>query len=235
MTEGQCMIQAVIFDLDGVITDTAEHHYLAWKSIADTLHINFTREFNENLKGVSRMDSLKLLLSQAEVEIKLTDDQLMQLAEQKNEIYQQLIESITPNDILPGINEFIAELQQQGIKTAIASASKNAFTVIDHLQLSHAFEVIVDARTIKNSKPDPEVFLEAASLLGVDPHHCIGIEDAVAGVQAIKSAEMFAVAIGRSEAFIHADMVLPNTKGLSLDKVQGAYIQQLVMNVSNVE
>lgn len=219
-------IQAVIFDLDGVITDTAEHHYLAWKAIADELHIPFTREFNENLKGVSRMDSLNLLLSQAEVPVNYTDDELDQLATRKNKLYQELITSITPQDVLPGIIEFTNELRRAGIKTAIASASKNAFTVMDSLGLTSSFGIIVDAAKIQNTKPDPEVFLKAAELLGVEPSRCVGVEDAVAGVQAIKSAGMFAVAIGSSEAFPHADLVLAGTSELNLDTLVTLVKQQ---------
>jgi beta-phosphoglucomutase len=217
-------IQAVIFDLDGVITDTAEHHYLAWKAIADELHIRFTRAFNENLKGVSRMDSLKLLLSQADTPVQFTDKEMEELADRKNKLYQSLIESITPADILPGVAEFTAELQRRGIKTAIASASKNAFTVMNSLKLTNAFDIIVDAAKIKNTKPDPEVFSTAAELLGVEPNHCVGVEDAAAGVQAIKAAGMFAVAIGAKEAFPQADLVLSNTSELDCAKIEGLFI-----------
>lgn len=216
-------IHAVIFDLDGVITDTAEQHYLAWKAIGDELNINFTREFNENLKGVSRMDSLNLLLSLAETPVDYTNEELEELATRKNKIYQSLIETITPHDILPGISEFIAELKKSGVKIAIASASKNAFTVMNRLELTSTFDIIVDAGKIKNTKPDPEVFLKAAELLGVEPSHCVGVEDAVAGVQAIKSAGMFAIAIGDKEAFPHADLVLTNTSGLKFDEIAEAF------------
>lgn len=216
-------IQAVIFDLDGVITDTAEHHYLAWKAIADELHINFTREFNENLKGVSRMDSLKLLLSQAATPVQYTDEEMTALADRKNKLYQILIETITPKDILLGVTEFTAELQRRGIKTAIASASKNAFTVINSLGLSNTFDIIVDAAKIKNTKPDPEVFLKAAELLGVEPNRCVGVEDAAAGVQAIRAAGMFAVAIGAKETFPQADLVLSNTSELDYARIEGLF------------
>ncbi|MCR8657074.1 beta-phosphoglucomutase [Paenibacillus endoradicis] len=213
------LVKAVIFDLDGVITDTAEHHYLAWKAIGDELGLPFTREFNEKLKGVSRMESLRLLLSLSKEPLSFTDEELDNLATRKNEIYKQLILEIKPEDVLPGIPELLVELKQNGIKTAIASASKNAFTVIDNLQMNDQFDVIVDAATIVNSKPDPEVFLRAAELLEVDPIDCVGVEDAVAGVEAIKSAHMVAIAIGPAEAFPHADLVLSSTKSLDLQQV----------------
>jgi len=216
-------VKAVIFDLDGVITDTAEHHYLAWKAIGDELGLPFTREFNENLKGVSRMESLRLLLSLSSEPLSFTEEQLNDLATRKNELYKQFITQINPGDVLPGIPELLAELKHNGIRTAIASASKNAFTVIDKLQMNEQFDVIVDAATIRNTKPDPEVFIRAAQLLEVEPEECVGIEDAVAGVQAIKSANMAAIAIGDKEAFPHADLVLSSTQELNLQQVLYAY------------
>jgi len=216
-------VKAVVFDLDGVITDTAEHHYLAWKAIGDELGLPFTREFNENLKGVSRMESLRLLLSLSKEPLHFTDEQLNELADRKNELYKELIMEIKPEDALPGIPELLAELKRHGIKTAIASASKNAFTVVGNLRMNEAFDVIVDAAAIRNSKPDPEVFLKAAELLGVEPEACVGVEDAVAGVQAINAANMAAIAIGDRESFPHADLVLSSTKELTLEQVEQAF------------
>lgn len=210
-------LQAVIFDLDGVITDTAEHHYLAWKAIGDELKLPFTREFNEKLKGVSRLESLRLLLSLSSTELQYSEQQLHELAERKNELYQQLISQIKPSDVLPGIPELLADLKQRGIKTAIASASKNAFAVIRNLQMEQQFDVIVDAATIKNSKPDPEVFLAAAQQLGVTQKACVGIEDAVAGVEAIIAADMTAIAIGKQEHFPHAHHTYASTAELNAE------------------
>ncbi|GIP18952.1 phosphoglucomutase [Paenibacillus montaniterrae] len=212
-------LQAVIFDLDGVITDTAEHHYLAWKAIGDELKLPFTREFNEKLKGVSRLESLRLLLSLSPTELQYSEQQLHELAERKNELYKQLISQIKPSDVLPGIPELIADLKQRGIKTAIASASKNAFAVIRNLQMEQQFDVIVDAATIKNSKPDPEVFLAAAQQLGVEPKACVGIEDAVAGVEAIIAADMTAIAIGKQEHFPHAHHTYASTAELNAEQL----------------
>lgn len=212
-------LQAVIFDLDGVITDTAEYHYQAWKAIAEELNIPFTREFNENLKGVSRLDSLKLLLSQATTPVQYSDVEMEELATRKNNLYVKLIEKITPADLLPGISEFLTELREAGIKTGIASASKNAQTVLDGLGVTSWFDVIVDVTRLKNNKPDPEIFLTAAAQLQVEPSACIGVEDAVSGVDAIKAAGMFAIAIGDAKQFPKADIVLPNTAKLSLRKL----------------
>lgn len=212
-------LEAVIFDLDGVITDTAEHHYLAWKAIGDELNLPFTREFNENLKGVSRLESLRLLLSLSSVELKYTDEELHALAERKNELYKELIASIKPSDVLPGILPLLEDLKARGIKTAIASASKNAFAVIGNLQMEQYFDIIVDAAKIKNSKPDPEVFLSAAQQLGVEPQACVGVEDAVAGVDAILAANMTAIAIGNKDHFPHAHHTYASTAALNAQEL----------------
>lgn len=214
-----CKLKAVIFDLDGVITDTAEYHYQAWQTTASELGIPFTREFNENLKGVSRMDSLKLLLSQAEKPLNYSDEELVQLADRKNKRYVELIETITPADLLPGITEFVSDIRASGLKTGIASASKNAIAVLTRLGIMDQFDVIVDVTKIKNSKPDPEIFLTAAAQLGVEPAGCMGVEDAASGVDAIKGAGMFAVAIGSAAHFPHADVVLSSTAELDFRKL----------------
>ncbi|KZS46623.1 beta-phosphoglucomutase [Paenibacillus glucanolyticus] len=208
-------LKAVIFDLDGIITDTAEYHYQAWKATATELGIPFTREFNENLKGVSRMDSLMLLLSQAETPVNYSEGELVQLADRKNKLYVELIETITPADLLPGVTEFVADIRAAGLKTAIASASKNAIAVLTRLGVMDQFDVIVDVTKLTNNKPDPEIFLTAAAQLGIEPADCIGVEDAASGVDAIKGAGMFAVAIGNAAHFPHADIVLDSTSQLN--------------------
>ncbi|MDH6373879.1 beta-phosphoglucomutase [Paenibacillus sp. VTT E-133280] len=212
-------IQAVIFDLDGVITDTAEYHYQAWGMIAKELSLPFTREFNENLKGVSRIASLELLLGQATTLHTYSPEEMEEMANRKNEFYQQLIKQLTPADVLPGISELLAELKNHGVKTGIASASKNAFTVIRLLGMEKDFGVIVDAAKLARNKPDPEVFLTAADALDVDPQFCVGVEDAVAGVEAIKAAGMFAVYISLQESLSIADMNLNNTAELNYSEL----------------
>ncbi|KAA1186246.1 beta-phosphoglucomutase [Paenibacillus sp. B2(2019)] len=212
-------IQAVIFDLDGVITDTAEYHYQAWGMIAKELSLPFTREFNENLKGVSRIASLELLLGQAATPNTYSPEEMEEMATRKNEFYQQLIQQVTPADVLPGISELLAELKDHGVKTGIASASKNAFTVIRLLGMEKDFGVIVDAAKLARNKPDPEVFLTAADALGVDPQFCVGVEDAVAGVEAIRAAGMFAVYISIQESLSIADMNLNHTAELNYSEL----------------
>lgn len=216
-------LQAVIFDLDGVITDTAEYHYLAWKALGEGINVPFTREFNEELKGISRMDSLEKILALGGREHDFTIEEKENLADQKNEHYKRLIQEISPADILPGVENLIAEIKNRGFKIGLASVSKNAFTVMESLQLTKQFDVIIDAATIKNSKPDPEIFLTAAKALDVDPTECIGIEDAVAGVEAIKGAGMFAVGVGSKDTLAKADVVYERTAELSLAKLIEKY------------
>jgi beta-phosphoglucomutase len=216
-------LQAFIFDLDGVITDTAEYHYLAWRALGEELGIPFTREFNEELKGVSRMDSLEkiLALGSRENDFSLTEKKA--LATKKNEHYVRLIANISPDDILPGIKDLITEIKAKGYRLGLASVSKNAFTVMDSLGLKGEFDIIVDAATIAKGKPDPEIFLTAAKLLNVDPSACIGIEDAAAGVDSIKDAGMFAVGVGSETSLAKADIIYSSTEQLSLLNIMKAY------------
>lgn len=216
-------IEACIFDLDGVITDTAEYHYIAWKELAGGLGIDFDREFNEQLKGVSRMDSLEMILAHGGLENQFSAEEKESLAAKKNANYTQLIQKITKNDILPGIPALIEELKQRGIKIGLASASKNAHTILVALELVDSFTTIVDAAKLSKGKPDPEIFLTAAKQLGVEPEHCIGIEDAASGVTAIRAAGMFSVGVGDAEVLRHADLVVPSTSELKLSRILEAY------------
>lgn len=213
-------LDAFIFDLDGVITDTAEYHFLAWQALANDLGITFTREDNERLKGISRMESLEIILEIGGRSSDFSELDKEALATKKNDHYLTLITKITPSDILPGIKELLADIKSNGLKLGLASASKNAFTVMDSLGLKDEFDVIVDAKTIQNGKPDPEVFLTAANMLNVKPEYCIGVEDAVAGVEAIKAAGMFAVAVGPKESFPLADVVYNETGELSFERIK---------------
>lgn len=216
-------LKAVIFDLDGVITDTAEYHYLAWKALGEEVDIPFTREFNEELKGISRMDSLEKILVLGGRQNDFTIEEKTALAEKKNAHYCRLIEGITSADLLPGIKDLIATLKAEGLKLGLASVSKNAFTVMDRLELTSQFDTIVDAAKILKGKPDPEIFLKAAEQLGVEPSECIGIEDAAAGVDSIKGAGMFAVGIGSEETLSKADIVYENTEKVSFEEIVKAY------------
>ena len=207
-------IKGVIFDLDGVITDTAEFHYLAWKNLAKTLDIAIDRDFNETLKGISRTDSLKAILKHGGVLDQYPLAEIERLANQKNEEYVSLIQNITPADLLPGIEDFLKGLKAKGIKIAMASASKNALVVSELLGIAHYFDHIVDAATVINSKPDPEVFLRAGEAIGILPSECLGVEDARAGVTAVKAAGMYAVGIGDATILNNADVVFADTRSL---------------------
>ncbi|TXC89836.1 beta-phosphoglucomutase [Metabacillus litoralis] len=219
-------LKAFIFDLDGVITDSAEYHYLAWKTLADELGITFSRELNEELKGVSRMDSLEKILEFGNKETEFTNEEKEELAKKKNEHYVQLIKKISPADILPGIEELLIEIKSAGLGLGLASASKNASAVLESLNLKKNFDVIVDVNALKKGKPDPEIFLKAAELLNVQPDNCIGVEDAIAGVESIKSAGMFAVAIGPKNQFSTADIVYQTTAELSYNEITERFINR---------
>lgn len=212
-------IEAVIFDLDGVITDTAEYHYLAWKQLGEELDIPFDREFNETLKGVSRTDSLERILTLGGKQDAFTEQEKVALATKKNDHYVTLIQHISEQDLLPGIIAFLDEIRATGLKIGMASASKNALTVVEALGVRHYFDDIVDAATVAQSKPHPEVFLRAAEALGVEPARCIGVEDAAAGITAIHAAGMYAVGVGPETTLHEADYRVDSTDLLSLEQI----------------
>lgn len=182
------MIKAVIFDLDGVIVSTDDCHYHAWKKMADEEGIYFDMEINNRLRGVSRMASLDIVLEMANREY--SEDEKQALAEKKNNYYKKLICELTPNDILPGAMETLEELKKNGIKIAIGSSSKNTPIILKQIGLDTYFDAISDGNNITHSKPDPEVFLKAAEMLGISPEHCMIVEDADAGIEAGKRAGM---------------------------------------------
>ncbi|PXY01233.1 beta-phosphoglucomutase [Marinifilum breve] len=207
-------ISACIFDLDGVVVDTAKYHYIAWKSLANELGFDFTEEDNERLKGVSRMRSLDILLEIGGVE--LDDKTKLELADKKNKNYVEYILKMTPDEILPGVKDFFNELKEQGIKIALGSASKNAMTILNQLELTDYFDAVVDGTHVSNAKPDPEVFLKGAELLGVSPSECIVFEDAEAGVEAAINGNMKCVGIGSPDVLGKANIVVPGFVGFSM-------------------
>ncbi|MCD2223331.1 beta-phosphoglucomutase [Listeria cossartiae] len=207
-------LKGVVFDLDGVITDTAHYHYLAWKKTAESIGIEFDEAFNENLKGVSRIDSLLLILKKGGRENDFTQEQIEALAADKNEFYVSLLQEITPADVLPGIKELIVALKKQNLKCAIASVSKNARTVLSALEMEQEFDYIVDAAKITKSKPDPEIFVEACRGLGLETSEVVGVEDAQAGIEAINAAGIVSVGVG--SGLREADMTLKSTGLLDL-------------------
>lgn len=206
--------KAVIFDLDGVITDTAHYHYLAWKRLAESQGVHFDHAFNENLKGIDRMGSLDLILASASRTYSM--EEKLALADEKNEHYKTLINTMSAADLLPGAVQALDAVRAAGLKIGLASVSKNAFTVLDHLGIADKFDYVVDAAKIARGKPDPEIFLKAAQELGVAPADCLGVEDAVAGVASIKGAGMYALGIGKPEVLTQADKVIPGLSEFKL-------------------
>jgi len=207
-------IRACIFDLDGVIVDTAVYHYRAWKRLANELGFDFTEEDNEKLKGISRVQSLELILGWGGVE--KTPAEKLELATRKNTWYVQMIQEMTPEEILPGAKEFLEEVKAAGLKSALGSASKNSGLILERTGLLPFFDVIIDGNVVSASKPDPEVFLKGAEALQIPPHECVVFEDAVAGVAAARAGGMKVVGIGSPEILNDADVVV---SGLSAFRV----------------
>ncbi len=205
-------LRAVIFDLDGVITDTSRFHYLCWKKLADQYHVPFDEKFNERFKGVSRKDCVRLLFPEIQ-----DDARLDELAEQKNHHYVEMIQQITPADLFDGTQELLRELRAYGIKTAIGSASKNTPLVLQKLEIAHWFDAVADGTEVAHSKPAPDVFELCARKLNVACSECIVIEDAQAGVQAALAAGMTVVGIGSQELLPEADWTVNSVRDVSWD------------------
>lgn len=212
-------LEAVILDLDGVITDTAEHHFRAWQRLAAEVSLPFDRELNERLKGVSRMESLEIILDSAGHTATLAEK--VRLADRKNAYFRELIEAITPDDLLPGIGDLLTGLRARGVRTAIASMSHNVWDVVERLGIGPLVDVIVDPASLVKGKPDPEIFMAAAERLGVRFEDCVGIEDARAGIDAIRAARMVAVGVGAG--LDGADWVVADTRELTPDALAGLF------------
>jgi beta-phosphoglucomutase len=211
--------KSCIFDLDGVIVDTAKYHFIAWRRLANELGFDFTEAENEQLKGVSRVDSLNLILQWGGVS--LTEAEKKDWAARKNAWYLEYIERMTPEEILPGAKDFLDALRQQGIKIALGSASKNARTILRRIGLEETFDAIIDGNQVLHGKPDPEVFLKGAAAVGVQPEDCLVFEDAEKGIEAALNGGMKAVGIGSPEVLHQANWVTPSLEGLAPDYVFG--------------
>ncbi len=208
--------QAIIFDLDGVLTDTSEYHYKAWKKLADEEGIPFTKQENDaHLRGVGRRDSLMYIIRGRNY----TEAQIQEMMDRKNRYYTEMIKSMTPEDLVEGGKELLAEIRNAGIKSAIASSSKNCRTVLERLEIVSYFDGIADGNSVVNSKPAPDLFVYAAGLVRVPTPDCLGVEDADAGIEAIKTAGMLALGIGPEERFHRADKVLPTLASQHLTDV----------------
>ena len=205
------MIKAVIFDLDGVIVSTDDCHYEAWKKMADEEGIYFDKEINNRLRGVSRMDSLEVILEKAEKEY--TEEEKLQLAERKNDYYKEFVTKLTPSDILAGAMDNLEELKNNGIKIAIGSSSKNTPIILNRIGLDNYFDAVSDGNNITRSKPDPEVFVKAADMLGISYEECMIVEDADAGIEAGKRAGMKTLSVHCAQG---ADIAVADLEGNSI-------------------
>jgi beta-phosphoglucomutase len=206
------MIKAFIFDLDGVLTDTAEYHYRGWKRLADEIDVPFTRGNNEALRGIPRRESLLLILKEREY----SEEQILEMMERKNRYYLEFIRDITPRDLLPGARELLEEIRAAGLKSALGSASKNATEVIDRLGIAHLLDAVADGHSVKAQKPAPDLFLYAATQLGLKPSECVVVEDAAAGIEAARAGGFLSIGIGTGERVAMADLILPNLDGVHL-------------------
>lgn len=211
--------QAFIFDLDGVIADTAKYHYHAWKNLAESLDIEIDEVFNDQLKGVGRLESLELILEKGELQNKFSAEQKVALAKKKNIQYVQMIAGISPNDTLPGIIGLIEEIRGQGIKVGLASASNNAPAILTALKITDKFDYIANPQKVGKSKPAPDLFLDVANALQVDHSQCVGIEDAQVGVTAINSAGMYSVGVGDPDELSASHLLYQNTAQLDYSTI----------------
>jgi beta-phosphoglucomutase len=210
------MIQAVLFDLDGVLVSTDEYHYHSWKKLSDEEGFDFfDHEFNHKFRGVARMECVEIITNASGKQY--SPEQKQELADRKNRYFAESLRSVTTEVLLPGALPALLELRKRGIKIAVASNSRNALTIIRQVQIEHLLDAIVDGHQIENSKPDPEVFLLAAKKVGIHPDHCLVVEDAVAGIESARRAGMKVLGIGTKERLPNAEIVVPNLASISID------------------
>ncbi|MNC15104.1 Beta-phosphoglucomutase [compost metagenome] len=210
-------LEAVIFELDGIITDTGEYHYEAWKDLADELALSFDREKHKSLKGLSRMESLEVILESSG--LNLPQPVKGMLCNKKNEKYRQLVQQMTPAELYPGIHSVLSDLQQRGIAIGLASVNENALLILERLQIGHWFQAVADPGNLRRSKPDPEIHLQVAEMLGISPDCCVAIEDTEEGIAAINAAGMRSVGAGVALVTETADLCLASTAEISVEKL----------------
>jgi beta-phosphoglucomutase len=206
------MVRAFIFDLDGVITDTAEFHFRGWKRLAEEEGLSFSREDNEHLRGIPRRQSLMLILKDRVY----PETKILDMMERKNNYYLEFIKEISPRDLLPGAKELLEEIRAGGLKNAIGSASKNANEVLDRLGIRSLFDAVSDGHSVERQKPAPDLFLHAARQLGLFPDECVVIEDAAAGIEAARAGGFYSIGLGPRERVGAADTNFPSLEGLHL-------------------
>lgn len=213
------MRKGFVFDLDGVITDTAKLHYIAWKDLAAALDIEIDLAFNERLKGVSRMESLDKILAYGGKKDNFSIAQKETLAEEKNKHYVELLQDLGPQDLLPGFKEFLDVAKEKQVPCVIASASKNAPFILKKLEVFDSFDAIVDPDELTKGKPDPEIFIRAADTIHIAPEEAVGFEDAQAGIEGIKACGMFAVGVETTEPLYQADLRVKQLNELTVDEL----------------
>jgi beta-phosphoglucomutase len=208
-------IKGCIFDLDGVLVDTAKYHYLAWKKLCTELGFELTKEDNEKLKGVGRLESLNILLSLANIDC--SRKAKLELTNKKNTWYVEYISQMDNSELLPGVEDFLYKVKKQDIKIALGSSSKNSMLVLKNTGILHYFDVIIDGNKIKNSKPNPEVFLLALKELNLKASECVVFEDALSGIEAAKNAHIKTIGVGARDILIAADKVISCFQNLDLN------------------
>jgi beta-phosphoglucomutase len=213
-------IKACIFDLDGVIVDTAKYHFKAWRRLANELGFDFSEEDNEKLKGVSRIESLNLILDWGGKTVE--EEQKAILAQQKNDWYLELIQQMSPDEILPGVHRFIKRLKKKHVKIVLGSASKNSEFILGKVGLLPFFDVVIDGNKTTKSKPDPEVFLNGAAAVDALPKHCIVFEDAEKGVEAALAGGFYTVGVGNNDVLEDAHIVIPSFEYIDYEEVLDA-------------
>lgn len=211
------MIKACLFDLDGVIVDTAKYHFKAWRKMANALGFDFSEKENEQLKGVSRMGSINLILGWDN--ITLTEEEKLKWAAQKNDWYLEFLQNMDQKEILPGALEFVQDLQNKGYRIALGSASKNAVLALSKVEMLHFFEEIIDGNKTTKSKPDPQVFQMGAAALDCEPAECIVFEDAESGVTAANTGGFYSVGMGSPDNLGHANLVLSSLENITIEEI----------------
>lgn len=212
------MIKGLIFDLDGVVVNTAVYHFQAWNRLANSLGFEFTEEDNERLKGVSRMESLNILLEIGG--LTLPTKEKLRLASVKNEWYKEFINQMTASEILPGVTNFIDLVKSHGYQTALGTASRNAPLILERIGMQKTFDAIIDGNQVTKAKPDPEVFLKASAALNLEPSQCVVFEDAIAGLEAAHRAGMKCIGVGDQKTLTEADRVIPGFVNVNLSILQ---------------
>ena len=208
-------VKGFIFDLDGVLTDTAEFHYLGWKRLAQELGLPFTREDNESLRGIPRRESLMLILKGREY----PEEQMQQMMEKKNRYYLELVREMTPRDLLPGARELLQEVRAAGLKSGLGSASKNASEVVARLGIADLLDAVSDGHSVERQKPAPDLFLHCARQLGLKPAECVVVEDAAAGIDAALAGGFHSLGLGPPERVGEAELILPSLEGVTLNAI----------------